>query len=220
MINLFCGYDHREAIGYGVFVERMLSLASEPVMIVPLHSHGLPTGSNDFTTSRFLVPQLMGWKGRAIFCDAVDMLLTEDIANLNHLFDPDYAVQVVKHPTYSTRHKMKYVGTDMECPNRDYPRKNWASVMLINCAHPAWRTIHESSIAASKPIDLLQFKFIPDDAIGALPEKWNRLVDEGHPVDGAAIWHWTAGTPAFKYYHDAPGAEHWHCARAELLEVS
>jgi len=56
----------------------------------------------------------------------------------------------------------------------------------------------------------LQFSFIEDSAIGELPDRWNRLVDEDQPVDGAAILHWTAGIPWFPHYRDAPGAIFWH----------
>jgi hypothetical protein len=227
MINLFCGYDEREAIGFHVFVASVLRRASQPVSIHALGSKGLPTGSNAFTFSRFLVPCLMEFKGHAIFVDGSDMLMLADIAELDSLFDPRFAVQCVQHPNYSTRHRIKYRGTDMECPNRDYARKNWASVMIMNCEHDYWRVLDHDTLETVASLSLLQFGGLrlkeengKPPEVAALPDRWNRLVDEGQPVEGAAVLHWTAGIPAFKYYHDAPGAEHWHCARAELLEVS
>jgi hypothetical protein len=138
VIELFCGYDRREAGGFHAFVSSVLDNASELVAIRPLGSKGLPEGTNAFTFSRFLIPSLMGFKGHAIFADACDMLMLGDVAELDKLFDPAKAVQCVKHD-YRTRHPIKYKGTEMECPNRDYPRKNWASLMIVNCEHPAWR---------------------------------------------------------------------------------
>lgn len=214
MIKLFCGYDPRESLGFHVFVQSVVARASEPVEVIPLAAMGLKQGSNAFTLSRFLVPHLCDFKGHAIFADASDMLMRADIADLDRLFDPQYAVQLVKQPDYKTRHRTKYRGTDMECPNSDYRRKNWASLMLINCEHFAWKCSVPDEF--SRTIDFLQLRDLKDSDIGALPDCWNRLVDEGQEVDGAKLMHWTAGMPAFEYYRCAPGAEHWHAERAVM----
>lgn len=216
MIRLFCGYEPREAIGFHVFVASVIERASEPVNIVPLTNMSMPKGTNAFTVSRFLVPWLMQFRGRAIFADASDMLMLGDVAELDALFDPAFAVQVVKHPTYRTRHKIKYRGTALETINTEYPRKNWASLMLVNCDHPAWAGMTPDALVQTPMIDLLQLRHIPDDQIGALPDGWNRLVDEGHPVEGAKLLHWTAGIPGFEAYRDAPGADDWRKARRAM----
>jgi hypothetical protein len=219
MINLFCGYDYREAVGFHVFVASVLASASEPVAITRLHASGMAAGSNAFTHSRFLVPHMMGYKGYAIFADACDMLCREDIAQLNAECDTRYAVQVVKH-SYKTQHPLKYRGTDMQCPNRDYERKNWASLMIINCAHPQWRFIDPVSVAGMRSLDLLQLSWLHDVEIGELPDKWNRIVDEGQSVEGAALLHWTAGIPAFSVYEHAPGAAIWRAYRDAMLNAT
>ncbi len=219
-IELFCGYDAREAVGFHVFCASVLERASEPVAIHPLDARGLPMGSNAFTFSRFLVPWLMGFTGHAIFADACDMLMLGDIAELDALFDPHKAVQVVKHPPYQTRHRIKYVGTAMECPNRDYPRKNWTSLMLMNCADPYWRAWEPDTLARIAGLSLLQLGGQVDAEIGALPDCWNRLVDEGQPAEGAKVLHWTGGSPCFKHYHDAPGADLWRAQYERMLEVA
>jgi hypothetical protein len=207
-MRLFCGYDEREAIGYDVFVKSVLRRASNAVHIERLDAAGIPEGSNAFTFSRFLVPYLCGYQGFAVFADASDMLCVSDLAELEALFDPSYAVQVVKHD-YKTKHPIKYIGTEMECPNINYARKNWASLMLINCAHPNWRAIDAAYINSVPMRHMLQMSFLRDEDIGELPQEWNRLVDEGQPLDGAKIIHWTAGTPAFYHYRNTPGAELW-----------
>lgn len=221
MIHLFCGYDPREAIGFHVFVSSVLKHATQPVAIYPLAAEGLPQGSNCFTLSRFLVPYLMNYQGRAIFCDASDMLMLDDIAKLDALFDPRCAVQVVKHEAYKTKHPIKYLGTSMECPNMNYEKKNWASVMLINCEYQVLRPLWAPArLAELKPLGFLNFEgFLPDE-VGRLPARWNRLVDEGHPEEGAGILHWTAGLPAFAKYQNTPGAEHWHRQRAAMMETA
>ena len=214
MIHLFAGHETAEAIGFAVFCQSVYARASKPVSITALAASGLPTGSNAFTLSRFLVPHLMGYQGHAIFMDASDMLMLADVAELDALFDDRFAVQVVKHPNYETRNPVKYIGTPLECANRDYPRKNWASVMIFNCAHPDWRGDTPESLRLAEPLELLQFHAVAD--IGELPGEWNRLVDEGQPLAGAKVLHWTAGIPAFEHYRDAPGADLW---RAELARM-
>lgn len=221
MIHLFAGFEAREAIGFHVFVNSVVARCSEPVSIVPLPAMGQFEGSNAFTCSRFLVPYLMGFQGRAIFADASDMLVTADLAELAALADDRYAVQVVKHPTYRTRHRIKYRGTALETINTEYHRKNWASLMLINCAHPLWAGLTPSALAEVPVLSLLQFDRFPDELIGALPSCWNRLVDEGQAEQGAKLLHWTAGIPGFPAYHDAPGADLWHAERrAAQLELA
>lgn len=209
MVNLFCGHDEREAVGWHVFAYSVIKHASKPVQITPLASLGLPEGSNSFTLSRFLVPWLMGFKGHAIFVDAADMLVLSDIAELDALFDPKYAVQVVKHPDYQSQHARKYVGTEMECEQSNYSRKNWMSCAIFNCAHAAWFGLTPRAITLMQPLELLQLQSLLDDEIGELPPEWNVLIDEGQERDGAKLLHWTAGLPTFKHYRNARASKDW-----------
>lgn len=208
MIKLFCGYESRESAGFHVFVHSVIKRASKPVSIIPLASMGLPEGSNSFTMSRFLVPWLCKFQGRAIFVDASDMLMLADVAELDGLFDDRFAVQVVKHADYETQHPRKYVGTELECDNANYGRKNWASVMLVNCEHPLWQVADPARLSKSKPTAWLQMHG-GGDAIGDLPACWNVLVDEGQDDASAKILHWTAGIPAFAHYQNARRSADW-----------
>ena len=209
MINLFCGFDEREAIGWHVFVSSVLRHTSKPVAIHRLDACGLPQGSNAFTMSRFLVPWLMRYQGHAIFADGADMLCLADIAELDALFNPRQAVQVVQHD-YKTRNPRKYIGTSMEADNVDYDRKNWASLMLINCEHPLWSGVTPDYLETASKLEMLQLRDgILNLEIGALPNAWNRIVDEGQPLEGAKICHFTAGVPWFPNYRNTPGADLW-----------
>lgn len=208
-INLFSGYDEREAVGWSVFTHSVIKRASKSVHITPLASMGLPQGSNTFTLSRFLVPYLTGFKGHAIFADACDMIMMTDVAELDAMFDSRYAVQVVKHPDYQCQHARKYVGTEMECEQTNYARKNWASLAIMNCAHSAWFAMTPKMISMAEPLDLLQFKFFKDSEIGELPNEWNVLVDEGQDREGAKLLHFTNGLPTFKHYRNQRGSADW-----------
>ena len=115
MIRLFIGYDAREAVVYHVCVNSIIRQASQPVAVTPLALKNLGRyverhrdGSNPFIYSRFLVPQLMGFSGWALYIDG-DMLLRADIAELWNLRDESKAVLCVHH-NYKTKMKEKYEG--------------------------------------------------------------------------------------------------------------
>lgn len=216
MVNLFIGHDDREAVGTHVFMASLLRTSTVPVAVTMLHKPMLrrafggdvAEGTNAFTMSRFLIPYLMGWTGTAIFMDGADMILRGDIGELEALRDPYMAVQVVQHD-YISNAPRKYLGTKMEADNLDYRRKNWASVMLINCAHYAWRRMTPSYLLNGNKMEVLSFSWCPDQYIGALPLEWNWLVDEYGPDDNAKVLHWTQGVPLFAEYSHTPHSDEW-----------
>ena len=216
MINLYIGHDEREAVGTHVFLASLLETATVPVSVTMLHKPMLKKafggdvveGTNAFTMSRFLIPFLQEWRGTAIFMDGADMMMRGDIADLEAQRDTYKAVQVVKHQ-YETKAARKYVGTAMESNNQDYPRKNWASVMLINCSHYAWRKMTPSVLRDGNKLEALTFSWCPDQYIGDLPIHWNWLVDEYGTSESAKVLHWTQGVPLFSAYSHAPHANEW-----------
>ena len=214
MLQVFTGFDQREAAGWHCFVQSVVRHAREPVSICALHGDQRD-GTNAFTYARFLVPYLCSFRGTAVFLDGADMLLRADINDLAALADPTKAVQVVKHK-YSTKHPRKYVGTDMEAPNDNYPRKNWSSVVIWNCAHYGNRQLTPDYIAAHDGKHLHRFAWLTDDRIGSLSLEWNWLVDEYGENTYAKLLHWTAGIPAFPHYSRATHSNEWHETRKEL----
>lgn len=216
MINLYVGFDPREEIGTHTFISSVLHRASWPVSITPLHlplfksfyGAGQRDGSNNFIYTRFLIPFLQNFRGWAIFADGADMVMQADIAELYALRDYYKAVQVVKH-NYRTKHPRKYVGTMMECRNDDYPRKQWSSVMLINCGHFRWRQMTPENVEKMSGPELHRFSWIPDELIGELPSAWNWLAQEHGENPEAKLIHYTAGVPAFPHYFDTPMADAW-----------
>ncbi len=216
MLHVFFGHEDRLAAGTTAFVHSAIQHARRPICLAPLSrtavERGLREGTNAFTYRRFLVPWMMQFSGIALFVDGSDMLCRADLNELvdQHL-DMYSAVQVVKHD-YVSQHPRKYVGTSMEANNVGYARKQWASVMLINCAHFAWRGVDPEFVQNAKPLDLLQLSFIPDRHIGDLPMAWNWLADEHGANHDAKLVHWTAGVPAILAYRNSPMAEEWHAA--------
>lgn len=208
MIRMFLGYDKREAVGFHACVQSIIETASKPVSITPI-SGEQRDGTNAFIYERFTVPHLCKYEGWALFMDGSDMLVREDIAKLWALRDDKYAVMVVKHQ-YQTRHPRKYIGTAMESDNRDYPRKNWSSLILWNCGHKAHRDLTPEYISERDGAHLHRFGWLLDGEIGPLPTKWNVLIGEEGESGPCAIAHYTLGIPAMEHYAHCKYAEEWH----------
>jgi len=222
MIPVYAGYDEREEAGYHAFVSSLLEHASCPFTVTPLHLKLFRSfyaadhrdGTNAFVYTRFLIPFLQGYTGSAIFCDGSDMLIKADIAELWALRDPYKPVQVVKHD-YQTKWPRKYLGTKMEAPNEDYRRKQWSSVMIMNCMHMSWRQITPESVQQMTGSQLHQFSWLADDQIGELPKVWNWLADEEGYNPKAKLLHFTTGIPLMpKHSKTAHASDYlWQASR-------
>lgn len=173
-------------------------------------------GTNAFYISRWDVARHCDWRGPAIFMDGADMLMLADIAELwAQVSVMSAAVAVVKHD-YRTLHPRKYLGTDLEADNRDYPRKNWSSVVGWDCGHAFNGALQPEFIAAQSGADLHRFAWLPDNCIAELDPKWNVLIGEQDPV-GAKVAHFTLGIPGFEHYEDCPYADEWRATLKRAL---
>lgn len=214
MIPIFIGYDPREAIAFHTCANSIIRHASKPVQIIPLalslledYNETHTDGSNHFIYSRFLVPHLTGFTGHAIFIDG-DMIVRSDIHELWAMRDHTKDVQVVKHD-YKTKLSEKYLGAK----NEDYPRKNWSSVILWNCASFPNKRLTPEYVMNSTGAQLHRFQHIDDSRIGELPIEWNWLPDEFGPNENAKLLHYTLGTPCFHDFATTPMADEWHRER-------
>lgn len=220
-IPLYVGFDDREAIAYAVFSHSVIENASEPVEINPLASNmlngfdGQRDGTNAFIYSRFLIPALRDFAGWAIFADG-DMLCQADIAELWNMRDDRYAVMVVKHD-YKTKARTKYIGTNMESPNMDYPGKNQSSVILWNCSHPSNRVLTPDRVATESGSWLHRFSWLPPEQVGEIPNTWNWLVNEYESNPSAKLLHYTLGVPAIEHYADKDHAQEWSLAATRMM---
>jgi len=209
-VKIYIGFDQRESVAYHAFVQSLIDHASITLDITPLAVKTLKgyeetheDKSNDFVYSRFLTPFLNDFKGWAIFADG-DMICQTDIKELLDLKDNSKALQVVKH-NYKTKAHQKYLGNI----NQDYPRKNWSSVILWNCAHPKHKILTPDFIANQTGKYLHRFSWLEDNEIGELPKEWNWLATEYPNNEQANIIHYTLGTPCFKDYRDSEMADIW-----------
>lgn len=210
MIPVFIGYDPREAIVFHTCVNSIIRHASQPISLHPLALNLLQgyiehhsDGSNDFTYSRFLVPHLTGFSGRAIYIDG-DMIVQGDIVELYESLQIDMDVAVVKHD-YETRRPVKYLGAR----NENYPRKNWSSVIVWNCGSFPNKKLSAEFVQKQPGSFLHRFGWLDDSRIQELPKEWNWLPDELGSNAQAKLLHWTLGSPCFDEFKDTEDADRW-----------
>jgi hypothetical protein len=172
-----------------------------------------PKQSNEFSFSRFLVPWLCDYQGYGVYFDC-DMLLRTDVSEIFKVVDeqPGKALYVVKHD-YEPSDKVKYLNN----VQYKYPRKNWSSVILWNCVHPANRVVTPEFVNSATSMDLHRFAWLTDDNIGALNVRWNWLVGEykDPPADVCNV-HWTLGGPYFIEYMDCDFSAEWFKEAARM----
>jgi lipopolysaccharide biosynthesis glycosyltransferase len=225
-VKIFIGWDSREPIAADVCEYSIERNASVPVDVAMLKQEELRKkgfydrtqdvqGSTEFTFTRFLVPHLTNYQGWAIFCDC-DFLWLDDVKNLIDQVDDQYAVMLVKHE-YRPQNSIKMDGK----PQTYYPRKNWSSMVLFNCAHPknAWLTPQNINSATGQ--QLHRFAWLDDDDIGSISPEWNWLVGWYHqPWDGQPrALHYTEGGPWFANYRDCLYAVEWLQYESDLLST-
>lgn len=216
-LPVFIGYDDREHDAYEVARFSIERHASIPLTIQPLNLHALrarglydrpedPLASTQFTYTRFLVPELTGFQGHALFFDC-DFLWKADAAELLALVDPDKAVSCVQHD-YQPSERSKMDGV----PQTVYPRKNWSSLMVFNCAHAACRRLTHETVNTASAKYLHRFEWADDSEIGSLPYRWNWLegwYSEARGDDPPAAVHYTRGGPWFDNWQHVDYAEDW-----------
>jgi len=221
MINVFIGYDPREAVAFSVLAYSIQARASAPVSVAPLMLSQLkgvltrerhPLQSTDFSFSRFLTPYLSGFSGWSVFMDC-DMLMLDDVAALYALRDDRYAAMVIKHDHVPTE-TVKFLGE----PQSRYEKKNWSSVMLFN--NTRCRALTPEYVNTASGLELHQFKWLGnDDLIGGLPDRWNHLVGYDPPRRDAALVHYTLGGPYFEAYRNCEYAREWFAERDAMLRT-
>ena len=221
-LKIFIGWDSREPEAAEVCKYSILKHATVPVEIhflkqEELRGQGIytrdldPQSSTEFTFTRFLVPYLCKYQGNAVFVDC-DFLFEHDIKELFECATDNVAVSVVQHD-YQPTNTVKMDGKTQYL----YPRKNWSSLMLFNCAHPDCQTLTPEIVSSQTGEFLHRFGWT-DYEIGSLDKTWNWLVNWYHePQDGKpkAI-HYTEGGPWFSNYVKTEYGGNWIQAYNEL----
>ena len=224
-LNIYVGYDSKEDIAYRVCKYSILKRSRSPIKITSLKLYELvaknlykrdidPLASTEFTYSRFLVPALNNYNGWAIFCDC-DFIFFEDISNILVDIDQSKAVYCVQHD-YTPKEKHKMDGQKQTI----YPRKNWSSFILFNCSHPSNKKLSLDLVNSETGSFLHQFKWLEDNEIGRLDERWNWLEGwtSNHNNKKPFAVHYTRGGPWFEEWQDVEFANEWVRERDDYLK--
>jgi hypothetical protein len=229
-ISIWLGFDPREASAFAVARESIVRQLSVqyPVtglVLADLQARGLYTRpiemrpsaadrpvmwdvisdapmSTHHACSRFLTPHLAktGW---ALFMDG-DVLVRGNLARLFDELDPLNAIYCVKHK-FDPPAGVKMDGQEQT----RYARKNWSSVVVFNCDHPANRALTLDMVNTFPGRDLHRFCWLDDSEIGDLGPEWNWLVRHSDPAIDPKIVHFTSGIPDMPGYENDPYADEW-----------
>jgi hypothetical protein len=244
--TIYIGYDPKEDTAYEVLKFSIERTTSQPVLVRALRkdileSIGIYTRksnlidgqpydeidgkpfSTEFSFTRFLVPALNMYEGKALFMDS-DMYVRSDITELFDLCDMDYYSLWCVHHKYKPKKGTKMDGKIQEA----YHRKNWSSLMVFNCGHRDNKKLTPTEVNTKSGFWLHTFGWLPDKEadIGRIPEEWNWLDGHSDPELKAKIVHFTTGGPWFKRWkprvtHRADGdyAVEW-CNEARWLQMN
>lgn len=164
--------------------------------------------STDHAIARFFIPWLCDYQGFALFVDG-DILCRNDINLLFTIAEvsPTIAVWCVQHPPLLREGRKKE-----DELQQIYARKNWSSVMLFNCGHPANQALTLEMLNTLPGRDLHRFYWLQDDEIGRFDPRWNVLVNISPHHHDPGIVHFTEGVPTIQGHENDPYAEEWWSA--------
>ena len=226
-LKIFIGWDSREDIAYQVARKSILAYATVPVEIVPLKQNKLrkeglywrdvdKLASTEFTFTRFLIPELCNFKGWALFIDC-DFVFLDDVKKLFDEINDQYAVMCAQHD-YTPKPGIKMDGQTQTA----YPRKNWSSMMLINCGHSSNRCVTKEFVNDPYKTGayLHRFSWLNNSKIGKLSHEWNWLVGwYKEPTDGKPqALHYTEGGPWFPEYENCEYADEYYKVERQYLK--
>ena len=223
--SVYVGFDPRETDGFAVTRASMRRRMTKPI---PVHGLVLPllkrSGlfyrdqekrdgviwdkisdapcATEFSISRFLVP-FLAERGWAMFCDS-DMLFRTNVCRLFDELTPDKALYCVKHD-YQPTETVKMDGQQQT----QYARKNWSSLMVFNCGHPANKRLTVETVNNLPGRDLHRMCWLEDDEIGELDPAWNWLVGHSNLATTPKNVHFTTGLPSMPGYEQVSFAGEW-----------
>jgi len=222
-LKVYVGWDPREDIAWEVCRHSILrrtdrtQVEVHPLIQSELRAEGLyqrpvdTLAATEFSLTRFLTPHLAGIEGYAIFVDC-DFLFLTDIRSVIEEIDPNKALSVVKHD-YQPKETSKMDG----CVQYPYPRKNWSSFMVFNCAHPAVRALTPDVVDVAEPAYLHRLQWLNDSEIGELDKGWNYLEGWYAPqYDKLRAVHYTLGGPWFEGTMECDFSDLWLAEHADL----
>jgi hypothetical protein len=217
-MRVFVGVDESQIVAARVLEHTIRKHASRPVRFYPMMDVPTPEpkdpenrGRTGFSFSRFHIPKLAGYKGRALYVDA-DMQVFGDIAEL-------WDIPFGKHKVLCTR---------QDEPPPAWKDSSWfhpgrqMSVMLLDCERLDWdieRIIGGLDAGEYNYSDLLfDLCIVDEEEIGdTLPPVWNHL--EQYQPGETKLTHYTVVPTQPWKNEENPLCEVWEKDFHEALEA-
>ena len=217
--RIFIGTDETQVVAHRVLEYSIRRSSSIPVEVVPMLDFPTPLPENPamrprvpFSFSRFLIPKLCGFRGRALYLDS-DMLVFGDVSELATLpFDGKSLLCTYQpEPPAQWRQKRDFFQTGRH-----------TAVVLLDCAKLPWdaddivgglddgRYTYEELVYGLAVVD-------DADIADTIPVEWNHL--ERYEPGVTKLLHYTV-VPTQPWRTDAnPLGELWMDAYREAVEA-
>jgi hypothetical protein len=216
-IRVFVGADRSQKLAIDVLAYSIKRNTTANVEVVPMVDLDVPLPRDPrnhqrtgFSFSRFCIPNLCDYTGRAIYMDA-DMQVFKDISTLWSLPFNGHRVLV--------QESVKYTDVSLNKENAPSTRKKQSAVMLIDCENLDWdvreivRGLDEEHYTYSQLMD--EMCIVPDELVGyRVPFEWNSLE---HFDESTCLIHYTdMGTQPWVSTRNANG-EIWFAEVRRML---
>ncbi len=217
-LRIFVGTDDTQIVAHRVLEYSIRKHASIPVEFTPMldFPHRMPRDPANrprtrFSYCRFMIPELCGFRGRALYLDA-DMLVFGDIAELADLSFGSRKIlcSTPEHPETWDQYGGKYLGARS------------AAVMLLDCSRLQWdvdeivggldegRYTYEELMSDLCIVD-------PDEVANTIAPEWNDL--ERFDPNATKLLHYTI-VPTQPWKNDEnPLGELWMSYYREAVEA-
>lgn len=178
LIRVFVGTDRSQALAVSVLEHSIKRHTNTSVEVIPMLDLPVPTPKDPrngqrtgFSYSRFCIPKLAGYQGKAIYLDP-DMLVFGDISELWTIPFDNAKVVIQEEVKFSEESTQKIGAPKM--------RKKQCSVMLLDCARLDWDIEHivEDMDAGRYDYDQLMHEMCVLDESEikfGVPFEWNSL---------------------------------------------
>lgn len=191
VIRVYVGVDRSQLLAVPVLEYSIKRHTTAKVEVIPMLDLPVPAPKDPrngqrtgFSFSRFCIPKLAGYKGRAIYMDA-DMLVFQDIRSLWNL--PFNGAKIL------IQEEVKFTDITIAKENAPKERKKQCAVMLLDCARLDWDV---EKIVQGMDDDLYTYEqlmsdlcILPEIEVGYdIPFEWNSLE---HYDESTCLIHYT-----------------------------
>lgn len=177
-IRVFVGADRSQELAISVLEYSIKRYTAAHVDVIPMVDLDVPVPSDPrnqqrtgFSFSRFCIPKLAGYRGRAIYMDA-DMQVFRDIRELWNL--PFQGRKVL------VQHEVKHLNQTLKLTNAPTKRIKQCAVMLLDCSRLEWdiadivRHLNNGDYAYEQL--MYELCLLPEAEVGYdIPYEWNSL---------------------------------------------